>query len=103
MEVGFPAKKHELKGVIYGMCADVSEEEIKENIKGGIVTDVKRFKAKEGGNKNTIVLITFEGRLLPVRVFIGYLSFQVRPYQRAPLRCFKCQRFGHMVASRRGK
>ena len=84
------------------MCADISEVEIKENIRGGKATDVKRFKAKEGGTKNTPVLITFDGSLLPARVFIGCLSFQVRPYQRPPLRCFKCQRFGHMAASFRG-
>ena len=68
------------------------EREIKENIKGGNVTDVKRFKAREGGNKNTPVLLTLEGNILPARVFIGCLSFLVREYLRPPLRCFKCQR-----------
>lgn len=102
VEVIIPEKKSELKGVIYGVCADISEEEIKENIRGGKATDVKRFKAKEGGNINTPVLISFDGSVLPARVFLGCLSFQVRPYQRPPLRCFKCQRFGHMAASCRG-
>lgn len=95
-------KKNETKGVIYGVYADMSEREFKENIKGGNVTDVKRFKAREGGNKNTPVLLTFEGNILPARVFIGCLSFLVREYQRPPLRCFKCRRYGYVAASCRG-
>lgn len=50
------------------MCADISEVEIKENIRGGKATDVNRFKAKEGRIKNTPVLITFDGSLLPACV-----------------------------------
>lgn len=34
-----PVKKNEIKGVIYGVWADTSERKIKENIKGGKVTD----------------------------------------------------------------
>ena len=52
--------------------------EIKENIRGEKATDAKRFKAKEGGTKNTPVLITFDGSLLPARVFIGYLSGHIK-------------------------
>lgn len=91
-----------VKGVIYGVCADMTEGEIKDNIKGGKVYNVKRFKAREGGNPNAPVLISFIGKVLPERVFIGCLSYQVKAYQRPPVRCFKCQRYGHMAASCNG-
>lgn len=91
-----------VKGVIYGVCADMSEREIKDNVIGGEVVEVRRFKAREGGNANAPVMLTFKGKTLPLRVFIGCLSFQVRNYVRPPLRCFKCQRFGHMAAACRG-
>ncbi len=88
-------KKHH--SVIYGVCVDMTEREIKENIKRGEVNDVKRFKAQEGGNHSDPVLLAFDGNVLPARVFIGCLSFQVRNYQRPPLCCFRCQRYGHIA------
>ena len=33
---------------------------------------------------------------------MGYMSFPVREYRRPPLRCYKCQRFGHTAAACRG-
>lgn len=71
-------EKNETKGVIYGVYAEMLEREIKENIKGGNVTDVKWLKAREDGNKNTPVLLTFEGNILTARVFRGCLSFLVK-------------------------
>lgn len=91
-----------VKGVIYGVCADITEKEMKEQIKGGEVKEVKRFKARNGGNPDAPVLITFDGDSLPLRVFFGCLSFQVKKYERPPLRCFQCQRFGHVAAACRG-
>ncbi|CAL9698214.1 unnamed protein product [Knipowitschia caucasica] len=102
VEAQMVEKKEVIQGVIYGVYAEVLECEIKESIKGGTVCEVKRFKAREGGNPNAPVLITFSGNVLPERVFIGCLSFPVRSYQRPPMRCFKCQRFGHLAASCRG-
>ena len=91
-----------VKGVIYGVCAEITEKEMKEQIKGGQVIEVKRFKVSGGGNPSAPVLITFAGDNLPIRVFLGCLSFQVRKYERPPIRCYKCQRFGHFAASCRG-
>ena len=41
--------------------------------------------------------LTFEGEL-PSSVSLDYLWYKVRPYERAPLRCFSCQEFGHVAA-----
>lgn len=48
------------------------------------------------------MVLSFQERALPERVFLGCLSFRVHPYRRPPLRCFKCQRYGHIVAACRG-
>jgi len=34
---------------------------------------------------------------LTSEVRIGYLNFKIRPYVSKPLRCFKCNRFGHVA------
>ena len=91
-----------IKGVIYGVCADITEKEMREQIRGGQVREVKRFKARSDGSPDAPVLITFEGDSLPARVFLGCLAFQVRKYERPPIRCFKCQRYGHVAAVCRG-
>lgn len=41
------------------------------------------------------IVATFKLPQLPLRVRVGFLSLNVRPYYPNPLRCFQCQRFGH--------
>ncbi|XP_023214617.1 uncharacterized protein LOC111618545 [Centruroides sculpturatus] len=45
----------------------------------------------------------FNKPTLPSSVAAGYLCCPVHPYIPNPLRCFKCQRFGHSQTSCRGK
>ena len=40
---------------------------------------------------------------MPSKVQMGYMCYPVREYIPHPLRCFKCQRFGHVAAQCRGK
>ncbi len=40
---------------------------------------------------------------LPSKVFLDFMSFLVRLYVPPPLRCYKCQKFGHVAALCRGK
>ncbi|GFV24356.1 uncharacterized protein TNCV_198981 [Trichonephila clavipes] len=40
---------------------------------------------------------------LPSKIKAGYLNCKLRPYIPNPLRCFKCQRFGHSQNSCRGQ
>lgn len=101
VEVLVPEQGDVVKGVIYSVCGDMTEQEIKDNVSGGEVVEVRRFRAREGGSSNTPVLLTFRGNL-PARVYLGCVSYQVREYIRPPMRCFKCQRFGHMAPACRG-
>ncbi|GBL73605.1 hypothetical protein AVEN_230617-1 [Araneus ventricosus] len=41
------------------------------------------------------VILTFDTLVLPKKISTGYISCDIRPYIPHPVRCFKCQRFGH--------
>ena len=49
------------------------------------------------------VLIEF-AEVLPERVYLDYVSYRVRAFERGPLRCYWCQEYGHVAAvCRRGR
>ena len=86
------------KGVIRSRDLEgVSEEEICENLSSQGVTSVKRIKVRRNNElvpTNTFIL-TFDVPTLPNSVKAGYLHIPVVPYIPNPLRCFKCNKFGH--------
>ncbi|MPC27928.1 hypothetical protein E2C01_021117 [Portunus trituberculatus] len=58
----------------------------------------KITKMLDGTRRSTAsIIFTFSAAKLPERVHIGYESVPVRPYIPYPLRCFKCQLYGHYV------
>ena len=86
------------KGVI--RCADfkgMTEDDLQEELKYQGVTHVNRIKITKNGKKentNTFIL-TFDTHELPKTIKAGYLRLAVSQYIPNPLRCFKCQKFGH--------
>ena len=95
-------------GVIGPIDIDVSDEEIMSLVKcyseSSTIHSVKRLNRFNNTNTGTkgkepslSVKINFNGQELPTRVYIGSISFKVRRYNLPPLRCFKCQMFGHMA------
>lgn len=94
-----------MKGVITGISTDVSVESIKRNLSGAVVVDVKRLKYVKNEQKvdSLSVMIHFDAEKFPEKVYLGYLSYVVRPYIPPPIRCFKCQKFGHVAAVCNGK
>ncbi|CAL9687399.1 unnamed protein product [Knipowitschia caucasica] len=99
-----PSQSHGIQGVIYGVDTGITEEELIGNICGAEVSGVRRFKTMRKGERSdsTAVLLTFKDESLPQKVSLGYLVYPVKPYVRPPLRCYKCQRFGHIAAVCRG-
>ncbi|GFU61345.1 uncharacterized protein TNCV_3544731 [Trichonephila clavipes] len=82
-----------------------SDSEILEGFSDQGVTQVRRITIKKD---STIVptkhlILTFNSPKLPNTIKAGYLNCKIRPYIPNPLRCFKCQRFGHSQASCRGQ
>ena len=94
------------KGVI--RCSDlegVSEEEMCQNVSSQDVTSVRRINVSRNNEllaTNTFVL-TFNVPTLPTSIKVGYLNIPVEPFIPNPLRCFKCQHFGHGQNTCQGK
>ena len=74
-----------------------TEDEIASALGKRGVTNIKRISIRKGEERiqtNTYIL-TFNKPQTPKEVKIGYCLERVEQYVPAPLRCFKCQKFGH--------
>ena len=94
------------RGVVNTRALDgMSNEEIQENLQDQGVTSVYRVQRKERGEylPTRTLFLTFNRVNLPERIKAGYEAIEVRPYIPNPLRCYKCQRFGHTSDSCNGK
>ncbi|KAL1251100.1 hypothetical protein QQF64_018896 [Cirrhinus molitorella] len=89
-------------GVINGVPAGVTMEELKKNLNGAKVIDAVRLQMNREGRRvdSLSVLLKIEGKELPERVKMGFISYLIREYIVPPLRCFNCQRKKCKNASR---
>jgi len=82
------------KGVV--RCAELkscSNEKIVEELADqGVIASSNIIK---DGNKTNTFILSFCTPEVPEDLQIGYIRVPVTPYIPNPLRCFKCQRFGH--------
>ncbi len=85
--------------------ADMAEDEIQLELSSQGVTKVKQFTIKKDGQvrKTGTFLLTFDSTSLPQSINVGYLRTKVDIYVPNPLRCFKCQKFGHGQTSCKGQ
>ncbi|GBN04960.1 hypothetical protein AVEN_183224-1 [Araneus ventricosus] len=93
------------KGVIScGELLNESEEKITEELKSQGVIHVRRITIRRDGQllNTKHPILTFDSNKLPEHIKAGYMRLSVRTYIPNPLRCFKCQRFGHSKTSCRG-
>ena len=92
------------KGVIRSRdLLNTPEEEITAGIDG--VLHSRRMKVFRNGklNDTNSILLTFDSCIPPTQVKAGYLKLDVLPYIPNPMRCFKCQKFGHTKSRCRHK
>lgn len=85
--------------------SDCTEEEIKEGLSDQKVISVRRLKTRRSGtlkDTNSFVL-TFALPKLPASIYVCYNSIQVRQYIPKPVRCFRCQRYGHTSSNCKGE
>ena len=86
------------KGVIQSPdLALCSLEEIRLHLKPQGVTDVKRISIHKETRiivTNTYIL-TFNKPTTPTSIRIGYINTKIETYIPNPLRCQKCQKYGH--------
>ena len=78
--------------LINGVSTDTSLQDIKDHIDE---EPQAVFRVKRGGEDSTTVKLGYTGPT-PPRVKIGLLSFSTKDCTNNPVRCFKCQRFGHV-------
>lgn len=87
------------QGVIFAeQLIKVSVEDMKENLKAENVIDVFKITKRDGKNiqqPTNMAILTFNSQIVPANIKIGYLNIKVNPYIANPMRCRKCQKFGH--------
>ena len=86
------------KGVI--RCPDIkdcTDDEILEGLKTEGVIKLDRISVfRDGQRKPTgTFILTFESQTLPKYIRVGYYRVAVSQFIPNPVRCYKCQKFGH--------
>ena len=78
-----------------------SDEEVKRELAPQGVADVRRITVMRDGQRQLTgtFILTFDQPNLPASIKVGYLNVRVNLYVPNPVRCFKCQRFGHFVSN----
>lgn len=73
----------------------MSEEELKSEptLQAQGVVDIRRFK-KSGKDTNTMT-ITVRGTVAPKAIFFGFERCEAKPYNQAPMQCYRCFNYGH--------
>ena len=89
-------------GVVGPIHQDVDLDEMLSSIvcEGFTVLHVSRLPRFISGKRETsrAVKIGFAGKSLPKRLKVAFMAYDVRPYEEPPLRCYRCQRHGHMAS-----
>ncbi|GBM28824.1 hypothetical protein AVEN_241848-1 [Araneus ventricosus] len=93
------------KGVIsVGELFNDTIEHILEELRPQSVKQVQRISIRRDGKliPTKHLVLTFSKPKLPQHIMAGYIRCPVRPYIPNPLRCYKCQHFGHSKPNCRG-
>lgn len=110
-EFAVDAELHKTLNSSRGMitCFDLensTDDEILEGLKDQGVIAVRKFFRKKKSSNGSVegmeftgsVMLTFNRPEIPSSIQAAFYKLRVRPYVPAPLRCFKCQKFGHSAA-----
>ena len=97
----YPVSDNHSYGVIFPIDKKISLNEIGNNLKvidsiNTTVVELKRIQSKN--NPTDLVKLTFDGPL-PNKVIISGQTYIVRRYNKDPLICYRCSRWGHGVIS----
>lgn len=95
-------------GIVKGLPTEWSPEDIINNVKvpvgcGRVIKsrrlNFKKTNKQDGSFKwlpSETVVLSFDGQVLPPRVYACYNSFKVDLYTFPTIQCFRCCRFGHI-------
>lgn len=87
-----------VQGVVYDLdTVNKDENLILDYLKPQGVQSVRRIKKRVNGTlKNTpLLVLSFNGTVVPDYVYFGLLRIAVRPYYPSPMICFNCGSYGH--------
>ena len=76
---------------------ECSDEEILEGLKDEGVIKLDRISVFRGGQRKPTgtFIVTFQSQTLPKYIRVGYYRVAVSQFILNPVRCYKCQKFGH--------
>ena len=89
------------RGVIkFSDLKSLTKDEIVDGLRLQGVTDCFNITVKSDNNntdrcKTNTFILTFKTATAPTHINVRYLRVKVERYIPNPLRCFKCQKFGH--------
>ena len=89
-----------VRGVIYepSLCV-MQEREIVEALGRQNVVNARFINKGPNKVRTPLVILTFEGTILPYEVKCGYRNVKVEEYIPPPMRCYKCNGFGHTTVT----
>lgn len=100
-------------GLVRGVPVDWSVEEVQRNVSVplgcGKILKIRRLNRKVKINDSVSwkpsesVVITFDGQVLPKRIFMCYNALPVEIYIFPTIQCYKCCRYGHTKVQCRSK
>lgn len=93
------------KGLIRYVDTSFNEEYLKNNLVSNVpIAEVQRMKRKVNDENEQVtfvprqvVVLTFEGSVLPNSVKINSVNCPVEPYIQRVTQCFRCLRYGHIA------
>lgn len=87
-----------VQGVLYDPdTIDQPEKYILENLEDQGITNVRRImkRCAEKLVNTPLLVVTFNGSVLPQYVYFGVLRVKVRQYYPTPMLCYRCGNYGH--------
>ncbi|XP_047504373.1 uncharacterized protein LOC125049285 [Pieris napi] len=100
-------------GLVRGVPVDWSVEEVQQNVSVpigcGKILKIRRLNRKVKINDSVSwkpsesVVLTFDGQVLPKRIFMCYNALPVEIYIYPTIQCYKCCRYGHTKVQCRSK
>ena len=104
VQIYIPKSETQTYGVIGPIDITVDMEDllsmhcVTEN--GSEIVALNRLNKFINGSKtpSASVRVTFSGDKMPTFLMLDFLKYQVRDYNRPPLRCYNCQLFGHTAS-----
>lgn len=102
VECYVPNAKQKVAGVIKGIHPSVDLDELpiirtSEDINVVRMMRMPKFRGHVK-SPSAAIKVKFEGKNLPSKIYLEFMSYDIHPYVAAPLRCYNCQRLGHTAS-----